>query len=220
MDASIKIAVLVAAGCVLLVVSVWFVRHVIDGFKPRSLFDTIAPVHVVGVEDKEGKAGQALAGMLLARMRHIGAEMAATHEQLERLLAERAPTAPILVLPQDLRSALLVDLPTGLSEPVNFEMKVAGVEVGGMLSWVRRTVTSDNAMQLTLQNGNGEAVVSGTYNEGRRVVKSVAYALMQRQFEFRVPQVSALSPGRVRDLCDHDGRRGNALPPGRARCFV
>lgn len=212
MDALIKIAMLVAAGCVLLVVNVWFVRHVVDGLKPRSLPDTIAPIHVVGVEDKDGKAGQALAGMLLARMRHIGAEMAATHEQLERPLAERAPAAPGLVLPQDLRSAPLADLPTGLSEPVNFEMKVAGVEVGGMLSWMHRTLTSDNALQLTLQNGNGEAVVSGTWNEGRdtlwvevpgaadkpvpneRVVKSVAYALMQRQFERRVPQVSALSP--------------------------
>ena len=203
---------LLAAGCVLLVVNVWFVRHAIDGFKPRALPDTIAPIHIVGVEDKDGRAGQALAGMLLARMRHIGAEMAATHEQLERPLAERAPTGPGLVLPQDLRSPPLADLPTGLSEPVNFEMKVAGVEVGGMLSWVHRSLTSDNALQLTLQNGNGEAVVSGTWNEGRdtlwvevpgaadkpvpneRVVKSVAYALMQRQFERRVPQVSALSP--------------------------
>ena len=213
MDLIIKVLALVAAAFLLVVVNLWFVRSALDGFRSRTLPNTIAPIHVLGVEDKDGRAGQALASMLLARMGRIRDEVAATVEQLSQPLGDSSS-----IRPQDLRSAPAIDLPSGLLEPLNLEMKVAGVEFGGILNWLYRTMTSDNALLLTLQNGTGQAVVSGAWNDGRdtlwvevrgdadkpvpqdRIIKSVAYALMQRQVVHRVPEVSALSASEFETL--------------------
>ncbi|MCB1909694.1 MAG: proprotein convertase P-domain-containing protein [Rhodocyclaceae bacterium] len=209
MELLVKIAAFLAGASLLVAVNVWFVRLAISSFSVRELPDTIAPVHLAGVED--AKAGQALAGMLLGRLGRIRKEMATTLEQLRAPLSD-APR------PQDIGEAGAVELPTALFEPLNIEMKVGGVEVGGLLTWLHRTLAGENALRLTVENANGRAVVSGSWNEGKdtlwieitgdatrpipteRIASAAAHALTQQQVASRVPEVDALTVHEFEDL--------------------
>ena len=208
-----KVAIFLAAGTVLLTLNIWFVRFAIDSFSWRKLPDTIAPALFVGIEDKDAKAGQALAGMILGRLGKIREEVAATVDQLRTPLSEVHG-----IRTQDVYEAIDIELPTGLLGPLNIEMKVGGVEVGGILNWIHRSLASDNSLRLTVENGNGRATVSGSWNDGRdtlwfevtgdqsklitndRIASAVAYALTQRQIASRMGEVGALTAQEFEEL--------------------
>ncbi len=208
-----KVAIFLATGTVLLTLNVWFIRFAIDSFSWRKLPDTIAPALFVGIEDKDAKAGQALAGMILGRLGKIREEVAATVDQLRTPLSE-VPG----IRTQDVYEAVDIELPTGLLGPLNIEMKVGGVEVGGILNWIHRTLASDSSLHLTVENGNGRAIVSGSWNDGKdtlwvevtgdttkpitndRIASAVAYALTQRQVASRMGEVGALTAQEFEEL--------------------
>ena len=52
-----------------------------------------------------------------------------------------------------------VIIPTTLLEPVNIKATVAGVEVGGIISWLRRTLSSERAIALTTSRERADKVI-------------------------------------------------------------
>jgi hypothetical protein len=211
-----KFAALIACAALLLALNAWFVRVAWNSIWPGPLPDTIAPVQLGG-DDKDKQAGTALAMSLLGRMGHIREGIAAAVVQLSTPLAEGPG-----IRAQDVRGTPVpVDLPKGLLAPLNVEMKVAGVEVGGVLNWLHRLLTTDNALRLTVQNDSGRAVVSGAWNNGKdtlwlevagaaadkpvahdRIATRVAHALVQRQLATRMPELGAFSAEEFEGLLD------------------
>lgn len=218
-DLIVRIAAIVAGAALLLVLNTWFIRLAWGVFEQRALPSTIAPVQISGGDDKDNKAGQLLASMLLGRLSRISGEMAAVVEQLKQPLAEIES-----IRPQDLGSTALrgdLGLPSEVFEPLQLDMKVAGVEVGGLLNWLHRALVSENSLRLALENANGRAVVVGTWNDGRsalwleikgdaadkplpneRIATAVAYAITQRQMAQKVAEVSALEVAEFQTLLD------------------
>ncbi len=217
MESLPKLAALVAAAALLLALNAWFVRLAWNTLWPGPLPDTIAPVLMADMEDKDKQAGTALAMSLLGHMGHIRDGIAAAVVQLSTPLAMGAG-----IRPQDVRGPPApVDLPKGLLAPLNVEMKVAGFEVGGLLNWLHRLATTDNALQLTVHSDNGRAVVSGAWNQGKdtlwleiagttadkpvardRIATRVAHALVQRQLATRMPELGAFSAEEFETLLD------------------
>lgn len=213
MDLAVKLALYAAVGLVLILANLWFVRLAMESFSSQGLPDTIAPVHVVGVEDKDGKIGQGLAGMLLALLGKIRQEMDSSAAQLRTPMVD-----PQTVRPQDLTDPASLDLPERLFQPIDVDMKIGGVEVGGILNWVQRALVRDNSLQLSVQNEKGRAIVSGAWNGGKdtlwldvkgegtepvpndKIASAVAYALTQRQFAARVREVGAFTVAEFQEL--------------------
>jgi hypothetical protein len=212
-----KFAALIACAALLLALNAWFVRVAWNAIWPGPLPDTIAPVQMGGSDDKDKQAGTALAMSLLGRMGHIREGIAAAVVQLSTPLVEGPG-----IRAQDVRGTPVpVDLPKGLLAPLNVEMKVAGVEVGGLLNGLHRLLTTDNALLLTVQNEPGRAVVSGAWNNGKdtlwlevagaaadkpvandRIATRVAHALVQRQLASRMPELGAFSAEEFEALLD------------------
>ena len=203
MDTLQKLSLYGIAALAWLVVNLWIVRIAIDSFSPRELPRMIAPIRVIGAADQDGRIGQVLAIMLLARLSKIQQEMSASADQL------KAPVAP-QVQPQAVMVVRAPDLPERLFEPIQLDMKIAGVELGGVVSWMQRSLSRDDVLQVAVENGKGHALVSSAWGGGRqtlwveltdagteplpneRIISALAYALAQKQFANRVPEVEAL----------------------------
>lgn len=213
METILRILVYVTAACSLCVVNVWFVSLVVQSLSSRAFPSTIAPVRVVGADDPAGKNGQALAAMLLARLGRIRGEITASFAQLN------APAVAIGPRPQQHTDPVVLSLPERMLEPLELDMKIGGLEVGGLLSWIHGRLTTDNALLLSIESRNGYALASGVWNQGKdsvwvevsdsdttkpipneSIATAVAYALTQKQFETRVPEIGALTNAEFQQL--------------------
>jgi len=54
----------------------------------------------------------------------------------------------------------MVRLPTGLQATPASRNEMGGIEVGGILARIHRLLTTNNALQLTIENGNSQTIVS------------------------------------------------------------
>jgi hypothetical protein len=203
----IKTLFSLAALLVLLAFNLWAFRLLWQSFIPDETPDAIAPIIVVGQEDPGGQRGQAMANILLARLAYIRQEINATAEWLQSpgLPAQRERI-------ETLDYAASLSLPDQLFEPISIEMKLAGVEVGGMISWLQGWFSRDNLLQISVERDDKEARVAGVWNAGRSslwfktgpsdqaIISALAYALAQREFAKNVTEINALGVGEFESL--------------------
>lgn len=216
MDTLLKFILYGIATLVLLLANVWFIQSTVHFFAKRSLPDTVAPIRIIGQVDADGRVGQVLATMLLARLDKISREMSASYDKL---------TTPILPTGQ-VQSQVVTDpafflLPKHLYDPMQLDMKIGGVEVGGMVNWIQRLFIKNDILQLAVENANGHAVVSGVWDDGKQtiwvelqngpektpvanqtVASTMAYSLAQRQLAGRIPIVGAFDLSEFKILLD------------------
>lgn len=210
MDPVLKMGAVAAGTVALLALNLWFVRWTVDSYRPRSLPASMAPLRLSGVSDTDGKAGASLANLLIGRLGSLRAEIGDTLAQLDQPVNAMAGQ----LLPQDLGGASRVtrlEVPTGLLAPLDIDMSIAGVEVGGIFKWIHDAVASDDALHLTVDMAKGTALVSGVWNGGRdslwlevtssaadqpvahrELIEAMAFALAKRQLEGAVPELTSL----------------------------
>lgn len=208
MDVS-RALLLVALGLVLVAANVAYVRALLRVVAPRASASQIAPFQVLGSESTAD--GAALAHMLVARLGDIEQRMSRVQSALERSRAEGLET-----LRQDRpQRDHLTTVPT-VFVPLNFDVKVGGVEVGGIVSWVQRQLARDAMLQVSVHLGDAKSRVGGNWIGQRSepfwseidgasheaIVDAVAYQIAYRTFVERVPEAGALTPAELQILLD------------------
>jgi hypothetical protein len=159
----------------------------------RDLY--IAPFHVAGDNTDPG-LGVALANMLRARLERLQRELASARatldEQPSRQSGPEASEDPTsIILPSS------IAVPRGLLDPVNIEVSIGKVAVGGLLTWLQKWALESRTLRFTLYYEGGRAVVSGNIEAlpGARIndlwievegspeviVTKTAHALLQSQ---------------------------------------
>lgn len=159
-----RIAFITLLGLTLLTVVIWFLGFLVQEIRGTGEI-VIAPVTVI---DNEGKGndelGRALAQMLQARLQTLERELRNAQEGFTTnvrapALAQTATTT----LVGDVRLwTQVVSLQTGLLQPTEMKLSVAGVEVGGMLPWFQRQLSSQRTLHFTIYRQASEAQISGS----------------------------------------------------------
>ena len=209
-----KLAIYLALGFVLLALNVWYVRGLMRSFGSSGEF-LVAPFHVVG-SAADPQIGSALASQLVGRLGEIENEIATANETLKPPRPADGPG----------RQDLLSESPFLRSQqfrPLNLDVKVGGLELRGILSWVHRSLVQDRMLQLALTKAENHARVSGNWevagieadlitiaSTGDRakppgddeIVDSVAYEIAFRHYCRRTSEAKALSAREFRELLD------------------
>jgi hypothetical protein len=146
-------------GITLLLVNFWFVQSV-----RRWLFAddfVIAPFEVTQ-QDAPDEYGSLLARMLTVRLANLLENLRQVREA-----ATASRKNPRGESPGDLQPAVTtlfvpqaVDIPVDLLQPVDFQLSVGGVEVGGLFAWLQRLFASQRTLVFTVMADEGKAVVS------------------------------------------------------------
>jgi hypothetical protein len=161
LDDAIRIGFLVLVGLALAVTIAWYVAFVVQEI--RSGGQIVIDQFTVIREDGSGNAsdGMALAQMLQVRLQTLVAEL---RDAQAGLTADASLTALPGVLPYgDVRLLTApVELQATLLQPVEMKLSVAGVEVGGLLPWIQRRLTSRRTLHFTAYLQGGTAEISGS----------------------------------------------------------
>lgn len=202
MDAVFKALVYVILSLVAITANIWLIRSIKNAYFGESPPYVIAPFQVIGKDDSGGKLGSALASMLLARLARIRQEMEASVLALQ---AARDLQGEQRIQTVEHSQKPSLSVPEKLFAPVNVNVTVGGVEVGGIISWINRALVQDNILQVSLQFDEGKiiAVTHGrsagdalwieTTASQEQAVTDIAYALTQQQFSRRISEVEALN---------------------------
>lgn len=218
MEIALRVIAYVAVGLGLLALNLWYVIRVKEAIYGSNVPRVIAPFKIIGKTD-DGKLGTVMAYMLRARLSKIRDEMASSSRSLEeaRSLKLTTPVNDPIVPAQraDINSLEKdIPLPDEIFTPLNLNMSVSGVEVGGILSWLHRWLTEDQALIVSVSYNGDKAVASGNIsttgagilwvetvgNDDVEMIADVAYAITQKRFAERYEQVNALTPKEFRTL--------------------
>jgi len=212
MEFAIRLFLYASTGLVLVVANLLFVRTVYREFLSTDY--VIAPFTVI---DPSGgataeKTGLALAQMMAARLSHIQGQLKA----LQTAVQEPQTAGDVgnlsvttLFVPR------AVIIPTTLLEPVNIKATVAGVEVGGIISWLQRTLSSERAIALTTSERADKVIISADLSNltpGERlwfesdkhpneIATNAAYAILQLRFTEKQPGPSRHSILQIFEIC-------------------
>jgi Subtilase family len=208
----IRILLYALLGLAIGIVDVWYVRRLWKTFWAPKSPDTIAPFELIGKDDKDGASGSAMARMLYARLDTIKQEIEAARRALETSIeldekrkGDEPPVIDVVpgerdVLTRELRSRI----PTRLYSVPKLTLSVQGIELGGIVSWVQRSLSNDRLMTVVVSYGSDKAHVGaklgdepdqGLWMTAKRddddIVSKVGYALWQREMKSDVHEVSA-----------------------------
>lgn len=205
MNYFIKVVSYIAAGCAILALNAWFIRRTINAFSPGRLPSIIAPFEIVGQEDKEGIKSSAFARLLLSELYRIQDEIATFNHALYG-------TSRSLVTDQGAYEnsprVKIIELPRRVFEPVEVEMKVGGVEVGGVLSWLHKVVSEDDSLRISVYYEADKTTAVGSVNRGgtkrlwinrvgssdeKKLIRGIAYDITYKLLVDRQPQIGALN---------------------------
>src|SRR5688572_18452318 len=200
MKRMIRVLLFLSAMCLVLAANLWLISYARRAFF-SSAPNVIAGMRVIGKEDTDGKLGITLAHMLAARLGKIDQEMRDAVRMLEAV--ENIPTGSG-PRTQDQTTDLIV--PKEVFEPLNIDVSVGGVEVGGILNWLHRSVAERNIIQISVEFGEKNAVLAGAMGysadslyltvdaiDNDTVVSAAAYQMTQRPIAQRIPEIGALS---------------------------
>jgi Papain family cysteine protease len=164
LDNTIRIVFVILVGLTIAIAVAWYV-----GFLYQEIRGTgqvvIDPVTVI---DSEGKGndelGKAFAQMLQARVQSLVGELRDAQDAFTIDLRARAVAqAPRPAVVGDVRLwTQAVALQTDLLQPVDMKLSVAGVDVGGMLPWLQRRLSSHRTLHFTFYAQPSEAQIFGS----------------------------------------------------------
>jgi hypothetical protein len=203
---AIIVASVTVAAVVALVLLVWTI-----GLRGRHEV-YIAPFHIAGGQP-DPALGVALANMLRARLERLQRELSSMHQVLKEQPPPRdaATNLGAIVLPTS------IEVPQAVFEPVNIEVSIGKVSVGGLLSWLQQRALAGRTVQLTVFFEPNRAIVSGsleplgvtkvrdlwveTEGTASEIVTKTAHALLQSRIaEAGEGPIEALVPNEFEDL--------------------
>jgi Thermolysin metallopeptidase, alpha-helical domain len=221
MDFVVKILAFLALGLVLLAANAWYVGLIFRSVSDPGL--VIAPIRIVGGSAADKDMDEALARMLLVRLRSVMAELEQAQNQLEGTFTSTARGPSIGVVPTIFAQAQTVRLNAQLFEPANIDVKVAGLEVGGVVSWIQRWFSEDRTLNFTVSLQEHSAIIAGnveaTNSPSQRpvwvqidnktpdaIVDALALAVIQRAWAKREQQINELTAAEFRALVKSIGK--------------
>jgi hypothetical protein len=159
-----RVGFLVLVGLALGVAVVWYIGFLYQEVRGTGQI-VIVPLTVI---DSQGKAndelGKALAQMLHARLQSLAYELrdaqaGFTTNIRAPALPQGAPAAPV----GDVRLwTQAVSLQTALLHPIDLKLSVGGVDVGGIIPWFQRWLSSRRTLHFTLYSQGTDAQVFGS----------------------------------------------------------
>jgi hypothetical protein len=200
------------------------IRLSYDTFLNEDKFTVIAPFTIAGNTDKANTEGRALALALQAKLKTITAEwdkvLSVLAAQTQAVTAEE--TTPQVddagletsrATPQVSATSTPISLPESVLQPLDIEAKIAGIEVGGIISWIYERVAGRGALTFAVTKAEGKATVSGKLNRAGTVfisetvannsdsiISAVAYAFVRDQRRQTVRELDALTVADVEKL--------------------
>lgn len=175
MDAVFRISIYLVIGLALLSVNLWFVQAVHHAIVGADV--VIAPFEIVGGNNDKLTLGRGLTHMLLARLRKIERDLEAAQASLMKS-GTIAGAVSVKVGEIEIRSEVVRELPqialfpisspktasidAQLFEPLRVNIKVGGVEFGGILSSVQRWLLKDRILAFSVYQKESSAIVAGS----------------------------------------------------------
>jgi hypothetical protein len=169
-----------AAGLGLVAAVVWYARSLYDAFPGHGEI-VITSFDIVGTTDSDKSRGTALANMLQARLGEIEQDLETAQRQLMvpnvEVKKARSPTDGTKIVAETgqrgtnlqiaaglppIYESKAIGLKTSLFEPANINATVGGVEVGGLVAWLQRSLTNPRTLKFTLYEKQGVVQVSGS----------------------------------------------------------
>jgi len=172
MEIAAKIAVYLTLGVTLLAFNVWYVRAVYQSATGGDL--VIAPVKIVGGTGDAAIAGETLARLIISRLQSLEWDLQQSQSALRgdsppgdvaRKAAGAGP--PSAARPGGVTAGILGTPKTAvlnaqLFEPTNIDVKVAGVDVGGLLPGIQRWFVADRTLAFSVSWEGKTATVAGS----------------------------------------------------------
>jgi hypothetical protein len=177
-DDTVRIVFLVLSGLALIMVAIWYISFCFEEVTGTGRV-VIDPLTVI-TEDGKGsdELGKALAQMLQAYLESRASEFQNAQQELALTAAPNPQAAdptspstrPIEVVGNvrgwtpdvPLKIFLLTPLNTSLLQPVDMKLSVGGMEVGGILPWLQRRISSRRTLHFTFYSHGGETEVFGS----------------------------------------------------------
>ena len=170
MEIFAKIAFFIAAGLVLLACNIWFATAVFQSVSGGDL--VIAPVKVIGGTGNAAAEGEALARLIIARLHTREWELQQSQDSLQdekqqaRLEKQEAAAAAPGDVPHGVTAGILgtpktAVLDAQLFEPTDIDVKVGGVDVGGLLPTIQRWFAQDRTLSFAVSWDGKSATVAG-----------------------------------------------------------
>lgn len=194
-----------ALGLLLFNVCLYFGKIVWAAYEPARIPSVIKPFQVSGGTEDAAKRGATLAHLLSGRLAEIGKQIRASEQSLE----EAQTTKPQVVASEGREASIRpIDLPTDVFRPLDLTMSVANVEVGKLVGWVYGWLAEDNALSLSVVYTGDKAVatgrlkgrsdemiwVEGPGNDDLQLISDLAYAIAQKPYAVRYPELEYLQP--------------------------
>lgn len=158
MDTLLKITIYLIIGCLLVIANIWFVRSVLTSFGNREML--IAPFETSTSTDVgDNRLGRNLAHMLHARLTEIQSRWKIS----QAILKEKPESSAhrIELARPKFRLWPDFDIPNEFFEPVGIDIAVAGIEIGGLLSWIQGATLKNRTAIFTVTYGSEGATITG-----------------------------------------------------------
>lgn len=190
MDVLVRITILALFGSFLVFANIWFFTAVARGFHGGDL--VVAPIRVSGDAASTAPLQDALASMLVVRLKAITNAFAESQASLDSNKPDLTNPSPMMF-----GSPRTVSLRTKLLEPTKIELRAAGLDVGGLLPQAERWLIKDRTLSFSVSIHNGKTVISGdvealglrnappiwlqiSESSPTAIVDALAYAIVQR----------------------------------------
>lgn len=178
MDDVVRIMFLFLSGATLLLVAIWYISFCVQEITGTGRV-VIDPLTIVTDQGKgSDEVGKALAQMLQADLESRVSEFQNAQQELS-LTSSPNPKAGDDSLPEakpvellgnvrgwtpdvPLKIFLIKPLNTGLLQPFDMKLSVGGMDVGGLLPWLQRRISSRRTLHFTLYTHGDETEVFGS----------------------------------------------------------
>jgi len=166
MDSLTRFVTYLILGVILLYCNIWYLRTLTATVKSKDNDYVILPIKVIGQDekndDKNDGRGIGLAQMLKARLETIALELAEARQQSKK----SPPSFDVLgVLRTDAGLSLIRQpspLRATLFEPVDINVTVGGVQVGGVALWLQNLLVRRRTLSFTFYvGGTDKTTVAG-----------------------------------------------------------
>jgi hypothetical protein len=155
----VKVGIIVLGGLALALAVIWYVHFCYQEIRGTGqiMIDPLTVVDDAGKSNEE--VGKALAFMLQSRVESLTSEL--RHAQVGLTASSTTPKAADPLLADVRFWTQDVVLQTSLLQPVEMKLSVAGVDVGGIIPWLQRSLSSRRTLHFTVYSRGDEAQVFG-----------------------------------------------------------
>jgi hypothetical protein len=214
-DDFIRLAFLGLVGATLVLITASYIGFLVQEFSSRREV-VIEPFTIVSADGKQDdERGKALAQALQARLQSLVSELRSSEDELTTKRTQAtgpSGVSSVYMTPLGATGAKdtmrvserLISLKTGLLQPIDFKLSVAGLDVSGIMPWLQRRLFSRQTVHFALFTERDPS----THKNVAKVFGSVgALGLTREGLQLDVSaedDKSEPSPAKIIDLLAHE----------------